>query len=169
MPHRGWCSATMVRMNDNTQFPIRKAAAPNATAQPKPETQLIRPPPLPLPFAVILRVTPHCCHPAGRPPPSPSCRARAPPCHSEEHALSPPCHSEGCAPQNLRCLLTRRLIVVTGWPSKGDFRFLTAVRNDRGAFGMTGGCFGMTVGGTRNDSEERPFPVILRSATSLSF
>ena len=148
MPHRGGCSATMVCMNYNTQFPIQKAAAPNGTAHPKPETRLIRPsPPVPTPPspAVILWSTPSSpivailpggllrCHLAVRAPlpPLPSCGTRAPPYNSEGRALSPPCHSEGRTPKNLRCLLTRRLVVVTCWPSEGDFRFLTAVRNDR--------------------------------------
>ena len=47
------------------------------------------------------------------------------------------CHSEERTPKNLRCLLTRRTVVVTGRPSEGYFRFLTAVRNDSGGFGMT--------------------------------
>ncbi len=42
-----------------------------------------------------------------------------------------PCHSEERTTKNLRCLLTRRTVAVTGRPSEEDFRFLTAVRNDR--------------------------------------
>ena len=37
------------------------------------------------------------------------------------------------------------------WPSEGDFRFLTAVRNDSGAFGMIVGVR-KTCGVFRNDS-----------------
>ena len=50
------------------------------------------------------------------------------------------CHSEECTTKNLRLLLMRWVVVVMGWPSEGDFRFLTA-------FGMTGGEFGMTAEG----------------------
>ena len=66
MPHRGWCSATMVRMNDNTQFPIRKAAAPNATAQP--QARNATNPPTPPPPSL-------CCNSEGHSPLLPSCGA----------------------------------------------------------------------------------------------
>ncbi len=72
----------------------------------------------------------------------------------------PPRHSEARTPKNLRCWLTRRLVIVMGWPSEGDFRFLTAVRNDsrsvrndRGAFGMTVGASGTTIRGLGLRSE----------------
>ena len=45
----------------------------------------------------------------------------------------PPCHSEARTPKNLRCLLTRRLVVVMDMASEPDIRFLTAVRNDSGS------------------------------------
>ncbi len=50
--------------------------------------------------------------------------------HSEER--SPHCHSEERTTKNLRCLLTRSLVVVMDMASEPDLRFLTP-------FGMTGG------------------------------
>ena len=47
------------------------------------------------------------------------------------------CHSEERTPKNLRFLLTRRTVAVTGRPSERDFRFLTVVRDDDGELGMT--------------------------------
>ena len=70
-------------------------------------------------------------------------------------ARLPPRYSEGSPPpvilrsnslcvipnavRNLRCLLTRQLIVVMGWPSEGDLRFLAPLGMTLGEFGMTGG------------------------------
>ena len=49
------------------------------------------------------------------------------------------CHSEARTPKNLRCPLTRSLVVVMDMASEPDLRFLAP-------FGMTGREFGMTGG-----------------------
>ena len=111
-----------------------------------------RPPP---PHHSGERHPPPCHSEEHYPPPCHSEERYPPPCHSEER-YPPPCHSEERTTKNLRCLLTRRTVVVTGRPSERDLRFLTAVRNDRE--------------GVRNDSEgfgttaALPLPVTLRSA-----
>ena len=57
----------------------------------------------------------------------------------------------------------RWAVIVMGWPSEGDFRFLTAVRNDsRGVRNDGSGC-GMPEG-VRNGNRGTHFIVILRSA-----
>ncbi len=70
--------------------------------------------------AGAVRNAPFPRHSEARPPP-PSFRG----------APSPSCHSEERTTRNLRCWLTARTVVVMDRPSDADFRFLTAVRNDR--------------------------------------
>ncbi len=81
------------------------------------------------PLIAVLRGTSHC-HSGECPPPCHSEERPPPLCHSEEHP--PLCHSEERTTKNLRCMLTRQLVVGMDQSSEGDLRFLTP-------FGMTMG------------------------------